>query len=474
MKHRIVYSAPMLSLTVCLMVGIAVEHCWQLSLPYFVLLTAGVLTAFLVRRRPSWQTAVIYGCFILLGAMLMQRADRRESTVRGTAHAIVMSAPIEKQKTVAVELLFPETGERRRFYIWKDERCRQMQLGDALTVTHPNDTFIRTDEWSWGGDGYSLMTPLQRLRLKALGWRQHLLSKLRGLSVDDRQYAVLAAMTLGDKSAIPQETRETYSITGASHVLALSGLHLGIIYMLLVHLMPTRCRRWYTQLSIILAVWAFAFLTGLSTSVVRSATMISIYALFSLRSGRLSSLNVLAFAAFIMLLFDPAILFDVSFQLSFTAVFAILLIMPLTRHYVSDEFLRRHPVVRWLWATVAVSCAAQIGVAPLVAYHFGRFSTYFLLTNLIVLPAVTVILYAALLFLLTAWAFVGQLMVTVVGMLNQALDAIARLPMASIDGISLSTLQVFLYYAVVACLYLFLFILKPNEKDKMIINPQTF
>ena len=473
MKHRIVHSAPLLSLTVCMMVGMAAEHHGQLPLPYLTLLAVGVLAAIIVRRRPVWQIVTIHVCFVLMGALLIQRADRQPSAIGGTAEVIVMSSPIDKPKTVAVDLLFPTTGERQRFYFWKDERSRQLQLGDALIVRDINDAFVGTDEWTPGGAAYQLMTRIQRLRLKALVWRQHLLGKFSRLTADDEQYAVLAAMTLGDKSAISKDTRETYSITGASHVLALSGLHLGIIYMLLTHLMPTRRRRWYMQLAVVLAVWAFAFLTGLSTSVVRSATMISIYALFSLRSGRLSSVNILAFAAFIMLLFDPTCLFDISFQLSFMAVFAILLIMPLTEHYVSNAFLQRHAVVRWLWGTVAVSCAAQIGVAPLVAYHFGRFSTYFLLTNLIVLPAVTVILYAALLFLVTSWTLVGQLMLTVVGWLNQSLDGIARLPMASIDGIYLSEVQVALCYLVIACLYLCLLILRPDEKDKININPQT-
>ena len=271
-------------------------------------------------------------------------------------------------------------------------------------------------------------------------------------------------MTLGDKTAMTKETRELYSKTGAAHVLALSGLHLGIIYMLLTYLMPGR-RKWWGRLFLVLAIWAFALLTGLSTSIVRSTTMISIYAVFSLRGGRQSSVNVLAFTALVMLLIDPRTLFDIGFQLSFMAVLAILLIMPLTEHFVSATFLREHPLLRWLWGMVAVSTAAQIGVAPIIAYYFGRFSTYFLLTNLIVIPAVTIILYGSLLFFLTSWTPIGLALLWIVSRLNQTLDWTARLPLASIDGLHPSVIQVVLVYFAVACLYLFLLKLRPVAKE---------
>ena len=102
------------------------------------------------------------------------------------------------------------------------------------------------------------------------------------------------------------------------------------------------------RLLLVLAIWAFAILTGLSTSLVRSATMISLYAVFSVRGGRMSSVNVLDFAALIMLLINPRTLFDIGFQLSFMAVLAILLIMPLTEHFVSAEYLQSHPLLKWL------------------------------------------------------------------------------------------------------------------------------
>ena len=388
MKHRILYSAPLLPLAICMIAGIIVQQWLCLSFPLLPFFLVFVVLSFALRRWRHLQNIVIALSFMLLGACTLQLSNNNAHSESGPSPIVV----------------------------------------------------------------------------KAQEWRNHLLRNFHDLKADDDQYAVLAAMTLGDKSAMTKATRELYSKTGASHVLALSGLHLGIIYMLLSYLMPGR-RRWWGRLLLVLAIWAFALLTGLSTSLVRSATMISLYAVFSVRGGRMSSINVLAFAALVMLLINPRTLFDIGFQLSFMAVLAILLVMPLTEHFVSAEYLQKHPLIRWLWGMVAVSTAAQIGVAPLIAYYFGRFSTYFLLTNLIVIPAVTVILYGTLLFFITSWTAIGMALLWIVAMLNRLLEWTARLPLASIDGLHPSAFQVVLIYAVFACIYLFLLKLRPVAKE---------
>jgi competence protein ComEC len=294
------------------------------------------------------------------------------------------------------------------------------------------------------------LSRMERVQKRCLDYRQTLLDRYRTSSSDD-EYAVLAAMTLGDKSALTKELRETYSKTGASHILALSGLHLGIIYLLLFRLTLGRRRFWLSQVAIILSIWAFAFLTGLSTSVVRSATMISIYALFSVGGRHRSPVNILCFTAIVMLLVNPASLFDIGFQLSFSAVLAILLLMPLFESFFPENYLVKHPIVRYIYNMVGVSVAAQIGVAPLIAYHFGRFSTYFLLTNFLVIPAATIILYGALLVVLLPSC--GSALLWIVGLLNKALGWISQMPCSSINGLHPSVLQVCLLYIVFFCFY---------------------
>jgi len=293
---------------------------------------------------------------------------------------------------------------------------------------------------------------LTRTRLFFLKLRSRLLERFDVEDADDDAYAVVAAMTLGDKSALTKELKDTYAITGASHVLALSGLHLGIIYMLLSFL--TVGHRWQTmtQIFIVMSVWLFVFLVGMSSSVVRSAIMLSVYALLQLGYREKMSINTLAFTAIVMLMANPLSLFDVGFQMSFMAVFFILLFMPLFNELIAQKNLMSHRVVKWFWSIFAVSCAAQIGVAPLIAYYFGRFSTYFLLTNLIVLPAAMLILYLSLVVLLIpSFAY---LLLYIVSRLNAALIRIASMPYASIEDLHPSIMQVVMIYVIILAGYI--------------------
>ena len=287
-----------------------------------------------------------------------------------------------------------------------------------------------------------------------LAQRTKLLDRLSENGVDGSVYAVVAAMALGDKSQLTKDLRETYAVTGASHVLALSGLHLGIIYTLLSLLLNRRRWQVVSQVVIIVCIWLFVFLVGMSASVVRSAVMLTVYALLSLGHRDKMSVNTLAFAAIVMLLFNPRSLFDIGFQLSFMAVLAILLFYPLFNGVWSQAFLLDHRVFRWVWTMVAVSCAAQIGVAPLIAYYFGRFSNYFLLTNFIVVPAATLILYFSLIVLLIpAFAY---LLIYIVDTLNLLLLWMAALPGASIEGLHPTLLQMLMIYVIIGAVYLLL------------------
>ena len=364
-----------MKIAVSLMAGIVLA--WYFVIPFalFPLLLVVVLLAFCLWRYEHLQSAVIGLCFVVLGALLMQRALQEPSSV----------------------------------------------------------------------------SRLDRSKTYFLAQRAKLLDRLSESGVDGSVYAVVAAMTLGDKSQLTKELRDTYAVSGASHILALSGLHLGIIYTLLSLLLSRRRWQVISQVVIIVCIWLFVFLVGMFASVVRSAVMITVYALLSLGHRDKMSVNTLAFAAIVMLLFNPKSLFDVGFQLSFMAVLAILLFYPLFESVWSQQFLFGHRLFRWLWTTLAVSCAAQIGVAPLIAYYFGRFSCYFLLTNLVVVPAATLILYLSLLVLLIP--SLAYLLIYIVDALNQLLLWITMLPGASIEGLHPTLLQVWMTYVIIGAVY---------------------
>lgn len=462
--------APLLPLAACLMAGIVAARWWMPTFPFVFVFTASVLLAFACRRWPVAQSIVIGICFMTLGMTLAQW--QCEEQIEGqTVEAVVMSEPAERPKTVGVDLLVPKAGKTVRCYLQKDERSISLRLGDMVVVSlsdrqknesdshRPSAYFVKGGNWQPGGTALQQMSSVQRTRLFFLHLRHRLLARYQALNAEDEVYGVLAAMTLGDKSALTPDVRDAYNDTGVGHVLALSGLHVGMIYMLLTLLTLRRPRFWLSQVLIVSAIWAFALVTGLSPSVTRSATMISIYAIFAVRNQGRTSLNVLAFAAIVMLVADVQVLFEVGFQLSFLSVFSILLFVPLfdslynPRQLVCGKAWKLHLLLRWLWGMFTVSLAAQLGVTPLIAFYFGRLSTWFLLANFIVIPAATVIVYGALLTLV--FPPVGQLLVWVVRLLNHVLSAIADLPFSCIDNLHPTALQTVLIYILIALFYLF-------------------
>ena len=298
-------------------------------------------------------------------------------------------------------------------------------------------------------------------RQAALSFREQLVDRFRDAGLTDQEMAVVSAMTLGDKSHIDKGLRQDYSRTGASHVLALSGLHLGIIYFVF-SLMTERWRRRYHHVlrpviegAILLTIWSYVFLVGLSPSVVRAAIMITVYSLLSLQNRNKASLNTLAFTAIIMLVIRPMNIFDIGFQLSFVAVAFILLF---EQHIYSLLPSLTNPILRWLWRLTSVSIAAQMGVAPLTAYYFHQVSCSFLLTNLVVVVMTTLIIYLSLLFFLLMWLPIVQTWIilplsALTRMQNTFLQQIASLPGAAIEHIHLHPLQVLLVYVIIFAIY---------------------
>jgi competence protein ComEC len=208
------------------------------------------------------------------------------------------------------------------------------------------------------------------------------------------------------------------------------------------------------ELLIILGIWSYAVFTGLSPSVVRASVMITIYAVIGVMRRDRMSLNALALTAIIMLFANPLCLYDVGFQMSFLAVFFILVYYKPVYRLVSSSFLMRHPVLKWIWAMVVVSCCAQLGVAPLTAYYFGRFSCYFLLTNFVVIPLATVILYlAAAMMMASLWpsllSLMAKVLSIVVGLQTAMVRWVSSLPEASIEGITINRVQLLLVYVII-------------------------
>jgi competence protein ComEC len=297
----------------------------------------------------------------------------------------------------------------------------------------------------------------QRAQANALELRNQLVNTLSDKGLEQQELAVVSAMTLGDKSLIDKDLKNDYSRSGASHVLALSGLHLGIIYFVF-SFMTARWRRRYHHWSrpvseglILITMWSYVVLVGMSPSVVRAAIMMTVYSLLSLQNRNRSSLNALAFTAIIMLVADPMILFNISFQLSFVAVSFILLYQGRIYSLIPSS---THPIVKWCWRFLSVSLAAQVGVAPLTAYYFHQIPSYFLLSSLVVMAFTPLIIYLSLLFFLLMWLPVVQSWLVVplswlVHIQNTCLQGVSSLSGSTIVTPSLHPLQVCLIYIII-------------------------
>ena len=297
----------------------------------------------------------------------------------------------------------------------------------------------------------------QRAQANALELRNQLVNTLSDKGLGQQELAVVSAMTLGDKSLIDKDLKNDYSRSGASHVLALSGLHLGIIYFVF-SFMTARWRRRYHHWSrpvseglILITMWSYVVLVGMSPSVVRAAIMMTVYSLLSLQNRNRSSLNALAFTAIIMLVADPMILFNISFQLSFVAVAFILLYQGRIYSLIPSS---THPIVKWCWRFLSVSLAAQLGVAPLTAYYFHQIPSYFLLSSLVVMVFTPLIIYLSLLFFLLMWLPVVQSWLVVplswlVHIQNTCLQGVSSLPVSTFVTPSLHPLQVCLIYIII-------------------------
>ena len=223
--------------------------------------------------------------------------------------------------------------------------------------------------------------------------RNHIIDKLKKENFDTDELSVIQALLLGQRSDISEETYTNYQKAGAVHILAVSGLHIGILLLLIQFLLsPLKHIKKGRTIILILSVlflWGFAFLAGLSASIIRATTMFTFvaYALFLNRPS--NSFNILALSVlFILLFINPNLLFQVGFQMSYAAVFAILWIFPLLKKL----WFPKNKIVRYFWQLLCVSIAAQLGVLPISLYYFHQFPGLFFISNLIIVPALGIIL----------------------------------------------------------------------------------
>ena len=292
-------------------------------------------------------------------------------------------------------------------------------------------------------------------KFSAHRFRSYLKSKLNHYELSPDSKAITYALLLGERQDLSPQLRQSYVDAGVIHILAVSGLHVGILMLIVQFLLKPlgnqKKTRLLRMLIVLAVIWLFAILTGLSPSVLRAATMFSFLQIGLVYGQRRAGYNALIASALILLLINPNLLLDVGFQLSYTAVFFIMWLYP----KLETVWKPKNKILGYYWQLICVSLAAQVGVLPLSLYYFHQFPGLFLIANLVVLPVLGFILiYGILILILALPEWLPKLMV-------DAYDFILRLLNNSIGLISQADYFIFksIYFplALIPSTYLLVF-----------------
>jgi len=471
---------------------------WSL-LALFCLSLILVLLAFVIPNpKRQFQFRWLFGSgiflFLLSTAYFLSVVHDKECAFdhlhqKGIYRVELNSAPVEKAKSLMckVDVLQyydsawkPAHGQAI-LYFQKYKQAAKLLFGDRLMVEadfaesekalNPNGfdyaaylkrqgvgatCYISSGSWKMTGRNESFS-----IRREADRWRNYLLHVYRKFNIQGDEFAVLAALTLGYTDDLQPDLKASYSATGAMHILSVSGMHVGVVYIVMAFLLgflnKTQRQKVFKGVFIMLFLWAYAFLSGMSAAVIRATLMFSFVALATCFERKSQIYNTIFASAFFMLLINPNFLFDVGFQLSYSAVLSIIFFQPI----LDKLYKPTNKAGKFAWEMFSVSIAAQLGTMPFTLYYFQQFPNYFLLTNIIAIPLSSLVIYLAIGLLMIS--FIPYLSVVVafllkwsLWLLNFVIVGIQNLPY-SVSHISLDIRQTLVLFLAVFCLSVFYF-----------------
>jgi competence protein ComEC len=337
--------------------------------------------------------------------------------------------------------------------------------------------YVKTNKWAKIDSGQ-----ISTINKIGFACKSSLLQLLKNVGLRGNDFAVASALTIGYRADLDKDLRQAYSSTGTMHILAVSGMHVGLLYLVLGFLLgfldKFKIGRIIKPALLISIVWFYAFLSGLSPSILRSAVMITFIGLGQTMKRHAFIYNSIASSAFLLLLFDPLQITDVGFQLSYMAVIGIVVFYP----FIYKWFHFNTVFIDGIWQLIAVSISAQILTFPLTVFYFNQFPIYFILSNLLAVPISTFAMYAALLligvsFIPAMTKIIGFVLQLLVNALNSVVLWIEQLPGSYISGLTFSIFEVVIWYFFIAFFSLFLMYKKPKfliESLIMILVIQIF
>ncbi|MCH8904093.1 MAG: ComEC/Rec2 family competence protein [Bacteroidetes bacterium] len=426
-----------------------------------------------------------FGCAVLL-------KDKAHSVQVGASHPDkevialrLITPPASTSKTYKfIAEMYATEGEQARqkimIYILKNGSSALLGYGDVIVARlrpefiappmNPHEfnykqylanrgilfsSFIDSSDWI-----SAKISRVNPIRQKGYQLRANLIDVLNERLHNTESVSIASAIILGYKNELGHELKQAYAASGAMHILAVSGLHVGLIYVIFSHILSflhkIRYGKFIKALLMLFVVWSFAVITGLSPSVERASIMLSFIIAGQAFYKNISIYNSLAASAFFLILTNPLIITYVGFQLSYLAVFGIILLQP----KINSLFYFKNRLLTSIWALCSVSIAAQLATAPLGLFYFHQFPVYFLLTNLFAIPAATIILYLGILLFsinTVEWLanICGLVLNKVILVLNGLIYHLNSLPFAVVNEIHISTLQMMLVYMILFLFFSF-------------------
>jgi competence protein ComEC len=414
------HSAPFLRLLVPFIVGIIIAE-WLIppkSYIYFIFPIICTLSL-LILRRSSYKNDFVTGLlalviFLSLGFSIALNNRYIPEKLAGTSYyAILDDFPVEKGKYYRTIVRLIDRNIKVLTYFEKTDELSYTQPGTPLYFQGcPELIKNQGNPFEFDYESYSIRnrighriylkvgsyrlihhTKILNLQRKALILREKLLKRLADSGVKGETFHVISAITLGSRDNLDPETTQSFTRTGTLHVLAVSGGNIAVIFLLLnflfYFLKKHRAGVTLHTLIILSGIWGYALITGLSPSVLRAATMFTFIAVGNNFSRKPDIYNSLAASAFLLMCLNPSLFFDVGFQLSYAAVISIVFLQPV----IYKSCYCKHWIVDRVWLILSISLAAQIGTLPFSLYYFHQFPSYFWLSNTVVVPLVSVLLY---------------------------------------------------------------------------------
>ncbi len=364
-------------------------------------------------------------------------------------------------------------------YLEKDSAALHLMYGDKLLVkagfsetrapANPHEfnykrylafNNIHHQSYHRSGD-WKLIKRGQGRLLHTLGFnaRTYVLDKMAAYGIEGQNYALVSALLLGMRDALDNDMLKEFSSAGAMHVLCVSGLHVGIIFLVLNFAFSFLDKfskgRYLKALLVIIFIWFYAIITGLAPSVMRASTMFSVITIGKALNRNTSVYNSLCFSAALLIVINPYIVAKLGFWLSYLAVLGIVYLHP--KFYKWLTF--KNKIADKIWSLACVSLAAQIATSPIAVYFFNQFPNYFLISNLMVVPLATLIVYSGVALVMVSFIpyvsdVVAYLLSLLLSAMRQVVGFIDGLPYATAHPV-ITQMQMFIVYAVIIGLILY-------------------